>query len=476
MVALVALAALFAPWPAPYDPNEVDLGDALAGTGADHLLGADTAGRDTLSRPLLGARASLLGPLGVVVFSTVLGVAVGMAAAWRGGWLDSVLSRSTEVVFAFPGLLLAILIISVYGEGLLAPVIALAVAHLPYVSRLARSLVLAERERPYVAYRVQGHAPLSICVRHTGTPVRRPAVRPDRADRRRVQRGRRAPGRPCRQENPMTTTYALGIQGLRITLPGTARPVLDGVDLTVAAGETVALVGESGSGKTLTSRSALRLLPPGALVQGTVAVAGDDVLAMSAERATALRTGEGVMIFQDPRAAINPLRRIGDFLTEGVVLPKVMSRADATARATELLRAVGVDNAILDKYPGQVSGGVLQRVMIAGALMGDPSLLLADEPTTALDVTTQAEVVAPPRPAPAAIRDGAAVRRPPARSADDPDRLSLRPALPAGHRSLRPGGAGSPVGPGPARTPGRLPPQRPLRRESRRCLSPRSRR
>ncbi|MFD6202448.1 ABC transporter permease [Streptomyces rubiginosohelvolus] len=167
IVALVVLAALFAPWLAPYDPNEVDLGDALAGTGADHLLGADTAGRDTLSRLLVGARASLLGPLGVVAFSTVVGVAVGMAAAWRGGWLDSVLSRSTELVFAFPGLLLAILIISVYGEGLLAPVIALAVAYLPYVSRLTRSLVLAERERPYVsAYQVQGHAPLSICVRH----------------------------------------------------------------------------------------------------------------------------------------------------------------------------------------------------------------------------------------------------------------------------------------------------------------------
>ncbi|MGW9301973.1 ABC transporter permease [Streptomyces cyaneofuscatus] len=166
-VALVVLAALFAPWLAPHDPNAVDLSQALAGTTADHPLGADAAGRDTLSRLLVGARASLLGPLGVVAFSTVLGVAVGMAAAWRGGWLDSVLSRSTELVFAFPGMLLAIIVISVYGEGLLAPVIALAVAYLPYVSRLTRSLVLAERMRPYVsAYQVQGHSPLAICLRH----------------------------------------------------------------------------------------------------------------------------------------------------------------------------------------------------------------------------------------------------------------------------------------------------------------------
>ncbi|MER6190461.1 ABC transporter permease [Streptomyces cyaneofuscatus] len=166
-VALVVLAALLAPWLTPYDPNAVDLSQALAGTTADHPLGADAAGRDTLSRLLVGARASLLGPLGVVAFSTVLGVAVGTAAAWRGGRLDSVLSRSTELVFAFPGMLLAIIVISVYGEGLLAPVIALAVAYLPYVSRLTRSLVLAERTRPYVsAYQVQGHSPLAICLRH----------------------------------------------------------------------------------------------------------------------------------------------------------------------------------------------------------------------------------------------------------------------------------------------------------------------
>ncbi|MEU6234375.1 ABC transporter permease [Kitasatospora sp. NPDC047058] len=166
-VALVVLAALLAPWLAPHDPNTVDLGDALAGPSADHLLGVDASGRDTLSRLVTGARTSLLGPLGVVAFSTLAGVAVGITAAWRGGPLDSVLSRGTELVFAFPGLLLAILIVSVYGEGLLAPVLALAVAYLPYVSRLTRSLVLAERARPYVeAYRVQGHSGLQICLRH----------------------------------------------------------------------------------------------------------------------------------------------------------------------------------------------------------------------------------------------------------------------------------------------------------------------
>ncbi|MEU8774898.1 ABC transporter ATP-binding protein [Streptomyces sp. NPDC048606] len=186
----------------------------------------------------------------------------------------------------------------------------------------------------------------------------------------------------------------LDIQGLRITLPGTARPVLDGVDLTVAPGETVALVGESGSGKSITSRSALRLLPPKAVVEGSVRVAGEDVLTMSADRLRAVRAGAVAMVFQDPRAAVNPLRRIGDFLTESVTLTGVMNRTDAAARAVELLGAVGLDASVVDRYPGQVSGGMLQRVVIAAALMGDPALLLADEPTTALDVTSQAEVIA----------------------------------------------------------------------------------
>ncbi|MFE5795599.1 ABC transporter permease [Streptomyces sp. NPDC056503] len=167
LAGLVTAAALFAPWTVPYDPNAVDLGNALAGPSAEHPLGIDAAGRDTLSRLLLGARTSLLGPFGVVLFSTLAGLAIGMAAAWRGGRLDSVLSRSTELVFAFPGMLLAILVISIHGEGLLAPVIALSLAYLPYVSRLTRSLVLAERARPYVsAYQVQGHSALQICLRH----------------------------------------------------------------------------------------------------------------------------------------------------------------------------------------------------------------------------------------------------------------------------------------------------------------------
>jgi peptide/nickel transport system ATP-binding protein len=178
---------------------------------------------------------------------------------------------------------------------------------------------------------------------------------------------------------------ALAIENLSLRLPGTGRDVLDRVTLTVAANETVALVGESGCGKTLTARSALRLLPKGAVARGAVTVAGRDVLGLDARRLRLLRSGTAAMIFQDPRAGINPLRRIGDFLTEVV---------RDTDRAVSMLAAVGLDADVLTRYPGTLSGGMLQRVMIAAALMGNPELLLADEPTTALDVTTQAEVVA----------------------------------------------------------------------------------
>jgi len=165
--ALVVVIAIAAPLLAPSDPNAADFAAALGPPSAGHLLGGDVSGRDTLSRLIYGARASLLGPLGVVVFSTALGVAVGVTAGWRGGWLDSVLSRGSELMLAFPGLLLAMLFAALYGRGLPAPVIALALAYTPFVSRLARSLTLAERERPYVAsYRVQGFAGAWICLRH----------------------------------------------------------------------------------------------------------------------------------------------------------------------------------------------------------------------------------------------------------------------------------------------------------------------
>ncbi len=160
------LVALFAALLAPYNPDATDLGNALAPPSPAHWLGTDEVGRDTLSRLIFGTRTSLVGPLAVVVFSTLLGIGVGLVAGWRGGWVDTVLSRILDVLFAFPGLLLAILAVSLFGKGLAAPVVAMAVAYMPFVARLVRSLVIQARSRPYIAaYLVQGFGPAHVAVR-----------------------------------------------------------------------------------------------------------------------------------------------------------------------------------------------------------------------------------------------------------------------------------------------------------------------
>jgi peptide/nickel transport system permease protein len=165
LMVLVAVAAL-APILAPHDPNTTDLGNALLGPTSAHWLGTDQVGRDTLSRLMLGTRTSLVGPLAVVVVASLLGVALGLLAGWRGGWVDALISRLLEIGFAFPGLLLAILAVSLFGKGLFAPVVAMSVAYTPFMARQVRGLVQTIKPRPFVsAYSVQGFGPVSIAVR-----------------------------------------------------------------------------------------------------------------------------------------------------------------------------------------------------------------------------------------------------------------------------------------------------------------------
>jgi peptide/nickel transport system permease protein len=166
-IVVIMVVALLAPWIAPYDPNQVDILAAHEGPSAAHWLGTDALGRDLLSRLIWGARLSLLGPALIVVIATVVGTTLAIRAAWMGGWFDGVTSRVLDILFAFPGLIFAILAVAIFGPGLAAPVIALSIAYLPYDARILRSVAMRERNLPYIqACYVEGLPTRTITARH----------------------------------------------------------------------------------------------------------------------------------------------------------------------------------------------------------------------------------------------------------------------------------------------------------------------
>lgn len=164
---VVVVIALFAPLLAPYDPHQGVLLAAFQGPSWEHWLGTDAVGRDILSRLIHGARTSLLGPLAIVALSLAISLPVGMAAAWYGGAVAFAVTRTLDIVFAIPGLLLAILAVSLFGPGLTPAILALAIAYVPYVARLIVAATERERRLPYImALSVQGHGAPRIVVRH----------------------------------------------------------------------------------------------------------------------------------------------------------------------------------------------------------------------------------------------------------------------------------------------------------------------
>jgi peptide/nickel transport system ATP-binding protein len=195
-------------------------------------------------------------------------------------------------------------------------------------------------------------------------------------------------------------TRVLQVENLRVSFPTTAGgrvyPV-DGVSLSLERGETLALVGESGCGKSLTSLALLRLIPPpGQIEEGSTIRLGDtDVLGLRGEALRKIRGRRIGMVFQDPMTSLNPVFTVGDQIAEGVRAHFDVSRAEARERALRLLQEVGIPDPVsrLDAYPHHLSGGMRQRVMIAIALSAEPEILVADEPTTALDVTVQAQIL-----------------------------------------------------------------------------------
>ncbi|MGM9925816.1 MAG: ABC transporter ATP-binding protein [Bacillus sp. (in: firmicutes)] len=174
-------------------------------------------------------------------------------------------------------------------------------------------------------------------------------------------------------------------------------PAVDEISFSVGEGEVVGIVGESGCGKSVTSLSIMRLIPqpPGKIVAGEIRLNGENLVELSEKQMRQKRGNDVAMIFQEPMTSLNPLFTIGDQLVEAIRLHKDLSKKEAVNRGVEMLKLVGLPRAeqIMKDYPHQLSGGMRQRVMIAMALSCDPGLLIADEPTTALDVTIQAQIL-----------------------------------------------------------------------------------
>jgi len=194
-------------------------------------------------------------------------------------------------------------------------------------------------------------------------------------------------------------SHILDVQGLKThfaTRNGTVRAV-DGVDISVDRGDTLGIVGESGCGKTVLALSIMRLIPnpPGRIVAGQIFFKGTDLLGLDEDGMRRLRGNDISMIFQEPMNSLNPVLKVGDQISEVIKLHEGLSEEEALGRALDMLRLVGLSPTrdTLRSYPHQMSGGMRQRIMIAMALACNPELMLADEPTTALDVTIQAQII-----------------------------------------------------------------------------------
>ncbi len=196
-----------------------------------------------------------------------------------------------------------------------------------------------------------------------------------------------------------STDPVLSVRDLTIHFKARGRetPVVHGIDFDIHGGETLALVGESGSGKSVTSFALMRLLPDArhCTIEGQVNIGGVNLLELTERKMTSVRGPKIAMIFQEPLTSLNPVHRVGDQIAEAIRYHRKMTRAQIRDRVLELLTLVGIPDPErrMSAYPGEMSGGMRQRVVIAMALALEPDLLIADEPTTALDVTVQAQIL-----------------------------------------------------------------------------------
>ncbi len=470
VLAIIVVAAVFAPLLSPYDPTRASLDLVNAPWSGDHPLGGDSSGRDVLSRLLWGARSSLVAALIAISVAAGIGVTTGLLAGFYRGALDGLGRWGADLVLSLPAIVALLATVSTFGPGIGPSMIVLGVLFSPTFFRLTRATVLGVRQSLFVdAAIVSGLSDARIIGRHVLGVVRSPiiiqvammsgiaisiqagleflglgdgaaswgamlndaftlvyvnpqAIYPpglaititiaslaligsgirDALDvGAPLPRPRRRTPRPA--DVPLVVSAPsralLSVEGLRVQHEQRNAPpttVVDSVAFEIFPGEVLGIVGESGSGKSQTAFALMGLLAEsGTMTASSLQFEGRDLLRLEpAERAQLL--GRSIAyVPQEPMSNLDPSFTIGYQLTTPLRRVTGLTRADARERALALLGRVGIADPerTLGLYPHQISGGMAQRVLIAGAVACSPTLLVADEPTTALDVTVQAEVL-----------------------------------------------------------------------------------
>ena len=453
IVAVVLGAALFAPYVSPYNPDALDVLDRFGPLSARHWLGTDQIGRDLLSRLLHGATVAMEVSLSSILIALVLGTLLGVLAAAASPAWERLLLILFDVISAFPSLVLALAIVAVFGPSNEHLVGIVAVTLVPHFGRVARAQALALRSAPFLeAERILGASWARIVLRHVLPNIAGPlivlasmeipVVITIEAGLSFIGLGVRPPlaswgtliydGYAYLSDSVLpvlVSSLALAVATLGFTLfgealrdaTGPAEPdvtalldirdlhleaatprgtahILRGISLTIPKGRIVGIVGESGSGKSSLALAILRLLPGNVTrLAGSIRLDGRELVGLAEAGMAELRGRRIAMVFQDPATALNPVFTVGTQLVDVLRRQEPgLSRRAALVRAEEALRRVEIADPArrLRAYAHELSGGMRQRVMIAMALLVRPDLLLADEPTTALDATVEAGIVA----------------------------------------------------------------------------------
>jgi len=434
----VIIAVVAAPIIAPFDPLAQDLNHTLSGPTALHPLGTDQLGRDVLSRLLWGGRTTLLGVGEALAVAFVVGLVAGLITGFVGGTTDTVTSRIVEIVMAIPAIVVLLMVYSLTNNDSNAGMLALGLLSVPTILRVARGAARAVRSETFIsASEVVGMSKARIIRRHVlpniwgpiivNTAVLAAVILGVQGGLNYLNLGVKPPAPSWggmvaeAQTNlqlqpflifPSGLTIALTIaafiliaDGLRdattaarsrSTTPQQAQPPAPALYATdTAKGETLGIVGESGCGKSVTASAILDSLGRSATVTGTIVFDGKDLNTATRKERAGIRGSGIASISQDPMVSLDPSFSVASQLKELIKVHDHSDKRATHARMVELLTEVGLPNpeAIARRYPHELSGGMAQRVSIACALAGRPRVLIADEPTTALDVTIQGEIL-----------------------------------------------------------------------------------